>query len=96
MPLMRIRYYIYAEDEKSWFRWEGLLSALAGSMYPHLTENSEIFFEVGSDRCFISRIRRTTSLIWNDRRGSQLREELKPETFITRFYFPTNEVKSRI
>ncbi len=50
MPLMRINYYDM-QKMKSWFRnWEGLLSkALARSMYPHLTEDSEIFFEVGSD-----------------------------------------------
>ncbi len=45
---MRINYYIYAEDEKLVQNGKGLL-ALARSMYPHLTEDSEIFFKVGSD-----------------------------------------------
>ncbi len=41
---------------------KGLLSkALLGSMYPHLTEDSEIFFEVGSDGALFGEVRRTTS-----------------------------------
>ncbi len=38
MPLMRINYYIYAEDEKLARIGKGLLKAL-WSMYPHLTED---------------------------------------------------------
>ncbi len=61
MPLMRITIAIYAEDEKGFRNWERFAFswALARLMYPHLTEDSEIFFEVGSD--VIREIRRTTS-----------------------------------
>lgn len=78
MPLMRINYYIYAEDEKAGSGiGKGLLSkALARSMYPHLTEDSEIFFEVGSDGALFEKYDGQPVIIWNDRRGSQLREEL--------------------
>ncbi len=55
---------------------KGLLKALARSMYPHLTEDSEIFFEVGSDGALSEKYRRTTSHHLNDRRGVQTREEL--------------------
>ncbi len=61
---------------KSWFRnWERLLSkALARSMYPHLTEDGEIFFEAGSDGALFTKYDGQPVIIWNDRQGSQLRE----------------------
>ncbi len=50
MPLMRINYYIYAEDEKAGSGiGKGLLRRHWLGLYPHLTEDSEIFFGVGSD-----------------------------------------------
>ncbi len=55
---------------------KGLLKALARSMYPHLTEDSEIFSEVGSDGALFEKYDGQPVIIWNDRRGSQLREEL--------------------
>ncbi len=65
-------------------------------MYPHLTEDSEIFFEVGSDGALFEKYDGQPVIIWNDRRGSQLREELGvSETFIT-FLIPHQRVKSRI
>ncbi len=50
----------------------------------------------GSDTVLCSKTDRTIQvIIWNDRRGSQLREELGvSETFIT-FLIPRNEVKSK-
>ncbi len=69
MPLMRINYYIYAEDEKAGSGIEKVYKkALAGSIHPHLTEDSEIFFEVGSDGALFRKWKRTTSHHWNDRR----------------------------
>ncbi len=46
MPLMRIQfYYIYAtEDEKLVQELGRFTQALARFLYPHLTEDSEIFF----------------------------------------------------
>ena len=71
MPKMRINYYIYAEDEKAGSGiGKGLLSkALARSMYPHLTEDDEIFFEVGSQGALFEGYDGQPVLIWNDRRG---------------------------
>jgi hypothetical protein len=78
MPSMRINYYIYAEDEKAGSGiGKGLLSrALARSMYPHLTEDDEIFFEVGSQGALFEGYDGQPVIIWNDRRGSQLLKEL--------------------
>lgn len=78
MPKMRINYYIYAEDEKAGSGiGKGLLSkALARSMYPHLTEDDEIFFEVGSQGALFEGYDGQPVLIWNDRRGGQLLKEL--------------------
>ncbi len=66
MPLMRNNYYIYAEDEsfnqelgKVCFRRHWL-----GSIYPHLTEDSEIFFEVGSDGALFEKYDRQPVNIW--------------------------------
>ncbi len=52
---------------------EGLLSGVA-DLYPHLTEDSEIL-PVGSDDCFVplEAYDGQPVIIWNDRRGSQLR-----------------------
>ncbi len=70
---MRINYYIYAEDEKlvqELGKASVFSKALARSMYPHLTEDSEIFFESRS-RGACSR--NTTFfwtkpvIIWNDK-----------------------------
>ncbi len=56
-------------------------------MYPHLTEDSEIFFEVGSDggALFENRDGQPV-IIWNDRRGASVPPRSSwwvPETFIT-------------
>ncbi len=59
------------------------------SMYPHLTEDSEIFFEVGSDGA-CSRNTRTTSHHLNDR----LREELGCRNKFITFGYHTNESKA--
>ncbi len=56
IPLMRINYYIYAEDKKagSGVGKEGLLSkTLARSMYPHLTEDSRNILRSRFWRCFV-------------------------------------------
>ncbi len=97
-PMPLINYYIYAEDEKAgsgigkglcWRHWLGL-------MYPHfLTEDKGIFFEAGSDGALFEKYD-GQPVIWNDRRGSQLREELGvSETFIT-FLTTTPTSQSRI
>lgn len=45
-------------------------------MYPELTEDDEIFFEVGSQGALFEGYDGQPVLIWNDRRGSQLLKEL--------------------
>ncbi len=77
MLLMRITYYIYAEDEKLVQELEKAVSkALARSMYPHLTEDSEIFFRSSSDGALSSRNTTDNQSSFEHRRGSQPREEL--------------------
>lgn len=78
MPSMRINYYIYAEDKETGSGiGKGLLSkALARSMYPHLTEDDEIFFEVGDKGALFEGYDGQPVIIWNDRRGGQLLDEL--------------------
>lgn len=78
MPKVRVNYYIYAEDEKNGSGiGKGLLSrALARAMYPELTADDEIFFEVGSQGALFEGYDGQPVLIWNDRRGSQLLKEL--------------------
>ncbi len=58
MPLMRINYYVYAEDEKL---VQELGKGLRGwNLCISITEDSEIFFEVGSDSA-VREAERTTS-----------------------------------
>ncbi len=91
MPLMRINYYVLCRRWKSWFRnWERFaFEGVARSMYPHLTEDSK-YSLVGSDGALFEKYDGQPVIIRNDRRGSQLREELGvSETFIT-FWHHTN------
>ncbi len=45
-------------------------------MYPHLTEDTAKYSSVGSDSALFEKYDGQPIIIWNDRRGSQLREEL--------------------
>lgn len=78
LPKSRINYYIYAEDGKNGSGiGKGLLSrALARSMYPELTKDDDIFFEVGEKGALFDGYDGQPVIIWNDRRGYQLLDEL--------------------
>ncbi len=78
--------------------WERFALGMARSMYPHLTEDSEIFFEVGS---WLEKLVREIMdgqpvNIWMTDEGLQLREELGAETFITFFWIPITSQKQNI
>ncbi len=59
-------------------------------MYPHLTEDSEIFFaEVGSDGALFEKYDGQPVKYLKDRLGSQLREELGCRKLIIAFLIAT-------
>lgn len=78
LPKTRLNYYIYAEEGKTGSGiGKGLLSrALARSMYPELTRDDDIFFEVGEAPSLFDGYDGQPVIIWNDRRGYQLLNEL--------------------
>ncbi len=71
---------------------------LARSMYPHLTEDSEIFFEVEFWRCWCSKYDGQPVIIGMTDEGPQLREEVGgvSETFITILVLPTVKQEYKI
>lgn len=72
-PRTRLNYYICGRGGLG----KGLLSrALARSLYPHLKEDSDIFFEVGSKGVAFDGYDGQPVLIWNDRRAIDLLHEL--------------------
>lgn len=78
LPPTRINYYVYAEDGQNGSGiGKGLLSrALARSMYPHLENDDDIFFEVGEAPALFDGYDGQPVIIWNDRRGGQILHEL--------------------
>ncbi len=88
MPLMRIN-YIYAEDEKLVQELGKVCWRHYRSMYPHLTEDMKYSSRSRFWRLCSEKYDGQPVIIWNDRRGSQLREELGSETFITFFWYHT-------
>lgn len=73
-PPIRINYYIYGRGGLG----KGLMSrALARSLCPDMTDDSEIFFEVGAPGAAFEGYDGQPVIIWNDRRHSTLLKELK-------------------
>ncbi len=83
MPLMRIIITFVLKIEKASSRnWKGLLSKIAESMYPHLTEDSEMASKVLT--VLFGKYSGQPVIIGMTDRVSTTRESLGvPETFIT-------------
>jgi len=72
-PSTRINYYISGSGGTG----KGLISrAIARSLYPNLSEDNEIFFEVGAKGSTFENYDGQPVIIWNDRRSIDLLTEL--------------------
>jgi len=72
-PSTRINYYIYGNGGTG----KGLISrAIARNLYPELTDDNDIFFEVGAKGSTFESYDGQPVIIWNDRRSLDLLIEL--------------------
>lgn len=72
-PSTRVNYYVYGNGGTG----KGLISrAIARSLFPDLTDDNDIFFEVGAKGSTFESYDGQPVIIWNDRRSFELLMEL--------------------
>lgn len=97
LPATRINFYIFAEQgEKGSGIGKGLLSkALARALYPNLKDDGDIFFEVGEGGALFDGYDGQPVIIWNDKRGGQILNELGGKVGAVYNVFDTTPTSSK-
>ncbi len=90
-PKTRLNYYVCGDAGAG----KGVMSkALARALFPNLTNDEEIFFEVGADNALFEGYDGQPVLIWHDRRAGNLIKELGGRSNVYNV-FDTHPTKQR-